>query len=219
MRSKVISATAVVVLVLFFLTLSLAVPILWRGFYYGQIDSLQLVEQTGYNRDTIVEAYDGIMDYLVFRGPYSTGQLPSSAEGEAHFADCRVLFQLDFVVLGVSAVLLAVLIVWCKVKYTYMPRLAGKGVCFWAFITITVLFVVVVLWAVVDFYSLFTVFHMTFFPGKTNWVFDIHTDPIVLILPEQFWMTAGALVVGLMFGLSAVLAIFEGKLLKKRGKA
>lgn len=214
MRTKGLSLCAVVVLAAFLLTLALAVPILWRGFYYMQIDSLHLVEQTGYSREVIVEAYDAIMDYLVFDAPYSTGQLPSSTDGQAHFADCKVLFQLDFVVLGVSAFLLAVLIGWCKIKGTYLPKLAGRGVCFWTFVTMAALFVVIVAWAVVDFSSLFTVFHMTFFPGKTNWVFDIRTDPIVLILPEQFWMMAGGLVIGLMFGLSALLAILERKLAK-----
>ncbi len=214
MRSKLLSLFAVVVLAAFLLTLALAVPILWRGFYYMQIDALHLVEDTGYSREVIVEAYDDIMDYLVFDGPYSTGRLPSSADGQAHFADCRVLFQLDFVVLGISAVLLAVLIGWCKVKGTYLPQLAGRGVCFWTFVTVAVLFLIIVVWAVVDFYSLFTVFHTTFFPGKTNWVFDIRTDPIVLILPEAFWMAAGGLVIGLMFGLSALLALLERKFSK-----
>ncbi len=219
MRSKFLSIFAIAALAAFLLTLSLAVPILWRGFYYGQIDSLQLVEQTGYSREVIVEAYDAIMDYLVFDAPYSTGQLPSSSDGQAHFADCRVLFQLDFIVLGISGFLLALLVGWCKVTHTYLPKLAGRGICFWTFITIAALFMVVLVWAVVDFGSLFTVFHMTFFPGKTNWVFDIAHDPIVLILPERFWMAAGGLVIGLMFGLSALLAVAESKLNKKIGKA
>ena len=62
-------------------------------------------------------------------------------------------------------------------------------------------------WALVDFNSLFSAFHTLFFPGKTNWIFDYRTDQIILILPEAFWARAAALVVGLTLALEGAAVI------------
>ena len=197
---KAISALLVIALAVFALSASIAVPILFRSFYYVQIDSLALSEQTGWSEDVIREAYDEVMDYLVFGAPFGTGSLRSSANGQAHFADCRTLFRLDFLLLGVSAILLISLAMWRHRRQTAFYHLFGHSAVFCAAAGLSAIFLLVVLWAVIDFSSLFTAFHHAFFPGKTNWVFDWRTDEIILILPEAFWMRTGALVLVLCLG-------------------
>ncbi len=101
--SKFLSALCSLLLALFLLTAAIAVPILCRPLYYAQIDALDLTENTGWDEETIRGAYDQVMDYLVGNAPFGTGKLKWSESGRAHFADCRVLFRLDFALLGVSA--------------------------------------------------------------------------------------------------------------------
>ena len=108
--SKPLSILLSLALALFFLSVAIAVPILCRPFYYRQIDALDLPEATGWSEQTIRGAYDEVMDYLVCGAPFGTGELRWSESGQAHFADCRTLFRLDFVLLGVSAAVLAVLV-------------------------------------------------------------------------------------------------------------
>lgn len=212
--SKLLSALTALAVAVAILTGALAVPILWRGFYYGQIEALALPARTGFSPDIIREAFDQVMDYLLLNTPFGTGQLKWSPEGMAHFADCKFWFQADLVIFAVTALLLLILLIWALRS----PRFAGR----FAFSPIKggvalllVLLLGLGLWGLVDFESLFVAFHTLFFPGKTNWIFDARADQIILILPEDFWARAAALVAGLAFLFSFLLLLGE-KLRERR---
>ncbi len=207
--SKLLSAFTSLLLALFLLTAAIAVPILCRPFYYAQIGSLKLAEQTGWSQEVIRGAFDEVMDYLVKDASFGTGALKWSESGRSHFADCKALFRLDFILLGITALLLLLMIALLWRKKLRLYRFLGQGPCFWAFVGMAAVFLLLAAWALVDFTSLFTAFHTVFFPGKTNWVFDWHTDEIILILPEAFWVRAATLVAVLAFGSGAVLAVAE----------
>ena len=53
---------------------------------------MELESETGYSHEVIKEAFDDVMDYLVFGDEFKTGQLEYSEEGKAHFEDCKKLF-------------------------------------------------------------------------------------------------------------------------------
>ena len=214
--SKFFSLLTTVALALFLVTGAVAAPILWRGFYYGQIEALSLPARTGFSPQVIREAFDQVMDYLVGGAPFGTGALRWSESGMAHFADCRFLFHLDFRILGITAALLLAVLLLTWSKKLRLHRFGGRGPCFWAFAVMAAAVLIFGLWGAVDFDSLFTAFHTAFFPGKDNWVFDWRTDEIILILPEDFWARAGALVAGLAFGAGALLAVLEEVLHRAR---
>ena len=198
--SKLLSVLLSAALVLSFLTTSIATAILYRPFYYRQISSLQLPEQTGRSEQTIREAYDDVMDYLVFDAPFRTGELRWSQSGKDHFADCKKLFQLNFLLLGVSVFTLVSLLILHRQKKIRFHYFAGRTPAFWSAICMIAVFAIITLWAIIDFNHLFTAFHTTFFPGKTNWVFDARFDQIIPILPEQFWMRVSGFVLLLSIG-------------------
>lgn len=207
--SKVLSVLTSVVVALFLLSGAIAVPILFRPFYYLQINALSLPAKTGFSPQVIRGAFDQVMDYLVKGMAFGTGELKWSYSGMSHFADCRVLFRLDFVILALSAALLLLLLLLVRAGRVRLHRFLGKGPCFWAVIGMAALLLVLGIWAVADFEGFFTAFHTVFFPGKTNWVFDWQTDEIILILPEEFWARAAALVAALAFGGGILLAVLE----------
>ena len=212
--SKLLSALTSLAVAAAILTGALAVPILWRGFYYGQIEALALPARTGFSPDIIREAFDQVMDYLLLNAPFGTGQLRWSEAGMAHFADCKFWFQANLVIFAVTALLLLVLLVWALRSPNFAGRFAFSpikgGVAL-----LLVLLLGLGLWGLVDFESLFVAFHTLFFPGKTNWIFDPRADQIILILPEDFWARAAALVAGLAFLFSFLLLLGE-KLRKGR---
>ena len=195
----------------FLLTAAVAVPLLWRGFYYRQIEPLNLVARSGFSPVVIREAFDQVMDYLVWGKPFGTGQLRSSAEGMAHFADCQLLFRIDFIVAAVTGVILLVLLIQALRSPGFRRKFAFSVPIVSLCILGGVLLVLGV-WALVDFTSLFTVFHHIAFPGQTNWLFDYRTDQIILILPEDFWVRVAALVAGLALGGAALLSVLHGLL-------
>ena len=216
--AKWLSVLLAVTLAVFFLSASIAVPILFRPYYEAQIDALGLVSQTGWDAATIREAYHDVMDFLVWGAPFDTGTLQWSASGRAHFADCQRLFRLNFVLLGVSALLL-LLFGWLhRKRHIRFPRLLGRSPAFWAAAGMCILLLAAAAWAAIDFDSLFRTFHQAFFPGETNWLFDPRTDEIILILPEAFWIRTGALVIILSLG-GAVLTAAVAEYLHRRRPA
>ncbi len=215
-ESKFLSALTSLFTAVFLITGGIAVPILWRGFYYAQIGSLKLPYRSGFTAEVIRGAFDQVMDYLVKGGEFGTGQLKWSQDGMAHFADCKALFRLDFLLLGVSAFFLLLMALLCLTGKVRLHRFLGRGVCFWALMGLSAVLLILLGWAIVDFDGLFTAFHTVFFPGKTNWVFDWRVDQIILILPEDFWARAAALVGAVAFGGGAVLCGVEALVYRMR---
>lgn len=204
--SKLLTLLATLITALFSISAAIALPILWRGWYYGQIASLRLVEQTGYSEGVIRGAFDAVMDFLAGDAPFSTGALLWSDSGAAHFADCKALFQLDFLVCAVSGVLLLVFLLCYLSSAPFRDKLAFSPPLPALAITLC-LFAGFALWALVDFQGLFTAFHTLCFPGKSNWIFDWRADEIILILPERFWARTAALIGGTAVALEGLLAL------------
>lgn len=178
------------VLALLVLSFSISVPILFRPFYYVQINALNLPQQTGWSAETIREAYDQVLDFCVLGKPFGTGQLAWSESGRSHFADVRGLFLLDFAVLAVTALLAVLLLILYKRGRLRFYRFGGRGPGFWA----AGLVLAVGGLAALDFNRAFTVFHAIFFPGKDNWLFDPATDQIILVMPETFFRNCAILI-------------------------
>ena len=96
MKTKLLSVLCAVCVVFFLLTAAIGLPIYIRPFYYAHIEAFDLARVSGYSEEEIREAYDEVLDYLTLPGKeFGTGVLPHSAEGKAHFEDCKVLFDLN----------------------------------------------------------------------------------------------------------------------------
>lgn len=209
--ATVLCAAALAVLVL---SCSIAVPILFRPFYYLQIDALDLPERTGWSEETIREAYDQVLDYCVLGKPFGTGQLSWSESGYSHFADVRQLFLLDFRVLGGSAALCALLLALRLVRrFTFAPLL-GRGPAFWAGVSAGGLVLLLAGLAALDFQRAFVAFHAVFFPGKTNWIFDETVDQIILVMPQEFFRNCAILIGVVLLTCCAALVLVD--LLRRR---
>ena len=207
MKEKLLSLCTSVLTALAVLTGSIAVPLLVRPFYWLHIKPFGL-ERTGLTVSQIREAYDGVMDYcLGLRDTFSAGVLPFSAEGASHFADVRVLFLLDLWVLLVSLAALLLLWLYRRHKAVELHRFRGRGSAFWGCVGLGAAFLVIGAAAAVDFDRAFTVFHTLFFPGKDNWLFDPYTDPVILLLPQEFFRNCAILILALLLITCAVLML------------
>ena len=214
-ESKLLSLALALVLALVVLSGAVAVPILCRAFYYAQIGPLGLEEYTGLNEQVIREAYDGVLDYCTGKNDtFSAGILPFSESGASHFADVRGLFLLDLRVLAVSLAALVVLLVLARWRRLRPRRFLGRGPGFWGAAGLGGAFLIIGGLAALDFNRAFVIFHTLFFPGKDNWIFDWRTDPVILILPQDFFRNCAILILLLLLvwcGALIALDIITGK--------
>ena len=130
-----------------------------------------------------------------------------SEAGEAHFVDCKVLFDLNAGVLIASALSLIALFFLRKKLGPY--RLGRRSAAFYAGISAVVLPLVLGSLAALDFDRAFVVFHRIFFPGKDNWVFDYYTDEIIRVLPQEFFMHCAILIAAGVLIQALIILIWE----------
>ena len=204
--SKLLTLFTGVFTALLVLSASIAVPLLCRPVYYAHIEALNLDGYTGLSVEQIREAFDQVMDYcLGLRPDFAAGVLPFSESGASHFADVRVLFLLDLWVAVISLAALVILFIISRRKKLTPTPLMGHGPGFWAAIGLGGLFLIVGGLAATNFERAFVIFHSLFFPSKTNWLFDWRTDPIILLLPEDFFRNCAILILVLLVFWCAVL--------------
>ena len=213
--SKLASALCIIVLALLILSFSISVPILFRPFYYIQINALDLPEQTGWSEETIREAYDEVLDFCVLGKPFGTGQLAWSESGRSHFADVRMLFLADFAVLALSAVVCTLLLGLRLNGKLHFHHPLGRGPGFWAGILAAGLVAVVGGLAALNFERAFVLFHAIFFPGKDNWLFDPATDQIIQVMPEAFFRNC-AILIGLVLLACCAILILSDLIISRR---
>ena len=220
--SKPLSLLLSLLTALLVLSASVAVPLLCRPFYYAHIGPMGLAEYTGLTVEQIRQAFDQVMDFcLGLRPDFAAGVLWFSQSGADHFADVRKLFLLDLLVLGLSLVLLVCAFVYCRGKHVRPYCFRGRGPGFWAAAGLGAAFLTVGGLATLDFDRAFVIFHALFFPGKDNWIFDWRTDPVILILPEEFFRNCAILILALMLVWCVILIaadLWAGKRRKKQAQ-
>ena len=207
MRQKLLGIVEAVLIALVILAGAIAVPVLFRPFFWWHIEPLNLAEQMGLSVAQIKEAYGQMLDYCIgLKDTFSVGVLPFSESGAAHFAAVRKLFILDLAVLVAAAVLLMGVRIFRRGKAL---RLAGHTPGFWSAVGLGAAFVSVGGLAALDFDRAFTVFHKVFFPGKNNWLFDSREDPVIRMLPEAFFRNCAILILALILISCVGLLIYD----------
>lgn len=193
---------------IFMISFAIAFVILFRPYYYLNIGLLELETKTGYTYDVIKEAYDDVMDYLVFGDEFKTGELNYSEEGKSHFEDCKKLFTLDFICLFVSSGFLITILVLKKLKKINITfNKFSPGI--YSIIWVGSAFLILGIWGIIDFNSLFTAFHKVCFPGKDNWIFHPVHDQIINILPTELWINFCILIVFILLIFISSFIVYE----------
>ena len=216
MYQKTISILSAIASFILIVTCAIAVPIYCRPFYFWHIEALNL-EKSGYTAAQIKEAYNEILDYLTLPGgTFSAGDFPFSASGASHFADCKVLFTINAAMLFGAAVFL--IAVWIMKKQNRIQTLyiGPFHASFYAAVTCIVFILLAAVLASMDFYAAFVTFHSIFFPGKENWILNYRTDPIINVMPQDFFMHCAILIGAIIVIISLVIVIWQVKEYRKR---
>ena len=205
---RILSAILIVAIAIVIITFSIGLPIYVRPFYYAHIEPLDMPYWTDLPAETIREAYDDVLDYLTLPGgEFKAGVFPFSEEGASHFADCKKLFTLNLVAFIISSAYIVTVLLLSKKGIVSLHRYRGFDSGFWAGVGTLSAFALFGGLAALDFDRAFEVFHKIFFPGKDNWVFDYDTDPIIWVMPEEFFMNCAILILSSVVVISALLII------------
>lgn len=227
MKSKILTGLMGFFVAILIITFSIGLPIYVRPFYYWQIDALEIEEYyqryaSRFNiegheeigKEEIKDAFNEVMDYLTLPGnEFGTGKLHYSEEGKSHFADCKVLFDLNLYAFIISLIGLIALIILNKVGVFELWRPFKKNIVFSTGAYTLGGFAVIGGLCALDFDRAFEIFHMIFFPGKENWIFNPIHDNIILILPQDFFMNCAILILSSIILLCVgciVFGLFEG---------
>lgn len=179
---------------LFFLSLSILLTIYLAWIFYPlEIEWLNLTDRVFLKSETIQYNFHILMNYLT--NPFSQVlQMPdfrSSAAGLHHFAVVKNLFHL------VQLVTLVTL----PCFYFFVKKIVKKGFLSLyrkSILTLLVFPLVIGLVGVlIGFEQFFTLFHQILFVGDNTWLFDPAKDPVILILPETFFLHTFLLFFGL----------------------
>lgn len=191
-RNKIRDLLLGLVGMLFLISGAVTLTLSFRGLYRFDVKRLHLAEETGYSEEEILDNYNELIDYNL--SPAHTQlkfpTFPMSEEAEIHFREVKVIFQGFLKLLIVTGILylasglyLARKNEWRFLKYTgicslVIPAVAGLLVALnwdWVFVT----------------------FHELVFPND-YWLFDPVTDPVILVLPDEFFLHCAVLLIGLV---------------------
>lgn len=134
-------------------------------------------------------------------------KLSMSPEGRQHFVEVRVIFQIILWLMLASGILLFLLAIW-NIRRKNLTFLRNGALCALG------LPIVLALPLLIDFSSAFTAFHKLFF-SNDYWIFDPKKDPVILYLPESFFMKMGLSILGLLL-VFAALCILAYQLIKSQ---
>ena len=176
MRDKVIFGFSILWIIALSVTLTifLAIPL-----FFGEIFWYKLADLAQMSVGKIWHNFSILMNYLI--NPLETKlympDFPSSASGLHHFAEVKNLFMLVFFL---TIILIPFSIRFIKENLSLVFHNALRVVMIFP------LAIGVIAW-LIGFDQFFVAFHEVLFRDN-SWLFDPATDPIISVLPEQFFM-------------------------------
>ena len=182
MKNKFSDYIGITSIFVFILTAIIALTILATPIYEFALNQLEIPQRVGMTHDQIMENYYTVLRYLHF--PWIDTlvfpDFPVSASGAFHFWEVKILFYINYALLFTSGIL----------SFLYVRKINRTG-GWWRLvapfkIAIFVPFLLLLILAI-DFDWMFVMFHNILF-NNDAWIFNAATDPIITVLPQEFFM-------------------------------
>lgn len=181
------------ILAMFIISAAITLALNFRFIYRADIDRYDLTQVSGLTEEELMQDYNTLIDYNCVFGPDKLEfRHFTLSEGAAqHFREARVLFL--FFGWGVIAfgLLSAVVILIARKKnigFYYLKYASGITIVLPALLGIFAAFA----WE-----KFFVLFHELSF-GNDLWMFDPSVDPVICVLPSQFFFHEAMAIFGLV---------------------
>ncbi|MBC8059223.1 MAG: TIGR01906 family membrane protein [Clostridiaceae bacterium] len=185
------------------LSISIDFTLVFKPLYYFDISNLSIESSSNISRSDILKNYNYTINYLLEAktSEYNLPTLPSSPGAQLHFYEVKQLFIKMTIVLAISMAIVIFYGFFIKIK----PRILK-----WSSIFLVLTSIGIIIPSLINFNSFFDFFHSIFF-NNGYWQFDPVEDPIITILPEDFFLHCAILIISLWLLSSLILAIIYRK--------
>lgn len=185
---------------------TLRLLLIFNPIYYRDLKNLPIVKKSPNIVYLYQKEYNTITDYL--KNPQIKDlkfkSFPMSSGGKYHFKEVKNLFNIIFVLFFITFNLSLYLINWCRDKNLI------KYLKTTALILISIVAIFLVLFSI-NFDATFNMMHKLLF-NNDYWLFDPTKDPIINILPEEFFLHCGIFILVFMCTASLLLTfIYKAK--------
>lgn len=178
----------------------------FRPLYYMDIYHFSLPENTGYPEEEIRENYDALIDYnsVFYRGELEFPTLTMSEEGRIHFVEVKRIFVFIQAILLPLSLIRSILGIFSlkKQKPAYLKLTSVLTLALPALLGALI---------ALNWDRFFVLFHKLFF-NNDYWIFDAATDPIILLLPDGFFMHCALMILALLLIASLACLVIYRKL-------
>ena len=191
-------------LVIFLFTLAVVLVLQFRWLYYTDITLLSLESASGMSAADIRANYDALIDYnlLWHRGSLVFPTLPMSAGGAIHFQEVKRIFDGIWIACIVSGILSLFLLI-------RQHRLGRRKHFTIAGILAIVIPAILGILVAIDWERFFVTFHKLAFRNDF-WLFDPATDPVILILPDTYFLQCAVGILAIIL-IGAVVFLLLGR--------
>lgn len=189
------------ILSLFVFLLSIKTALMFKPLYYFDMACLGISKNTPLAESQIKETYSYIVKYLSSydSSPFNLAYLACSPEGRIHFEEVRSIFNAvtSLMILLIPLLMSCALFIWHEKDYRMLK-----------YASIELLYLPLLLFMpfLINFDGSFTLFHKLMF-SNDYWLFDPEKDPVINILPQEFFFHCVLLIscIMLVFSLSCFL--------------
>jgi len=180
--------------------------------YYFDIDYLKIAENYNMDKSTIKNNYDILINYIRDKNieELNLPDFEMSPEGKIHFEEVKNIFiYIDYLFYITLALSVIFTIIQLIKRHTTFLKIAS--------IALIALPIILAIPFAINFDATFTLFHKIFF-NNDYWLFDPDLDPIINILPQEFFMHAALGILLLLIIFSIILYVIYRCLNKGRNK-
>lgn len=182
-----------VLLAMFIISAAVTTALNLKSIYYADIDRYDLTSVSGLTKEELKQDYDELIDY---NSPWGDDKLEfphfmMSPGGRQHFAEARdifLFFAWGILMFGIPSL--------CAILLARRKKYGSTYLAVASFITL-VLPAALGLFAATAWDKLFVLFHEVSF-GNDLWLFDPATDPVIKVLPDEFFLHEALAIFGLV---------------------
>ncbi len=192
-KKKITDILAAISLMIAAICASVLIVLNFTPLYVIAVDIFEIARYSGYKEDAIIENYRALIAYNQIFGPEKLefDGLAMSNEGRIHFEEVKEIFVF-FQIVALVVIPFGLIVTITKVRRGRWGFLKLAGL-------ITIIFPIVLGGAIgLNWEWAFVTFHEIAFDND-YWIFNPITDPVINILPEDFFMLSATMIVLLIF--------------------
>ena len=193
------------------ISISILITFSFRPIYSLSIDMFDIESSSGMSREDMLTNYNYLIDYMLKEDGYDfeLPTLPSSTEGVIHFQEVKELVVLAknlSLFFGMLAIILTII---------HIRRKQFSFIRLTSLITI-VIPIILGIPLIINFDFFFVKMHEIFF-NNDYWIFNSSTDPVIKMLPEEFFFISIAFCL-LIIAIISIIGLLAHKKLHHSSK-